>query len=471
MLYEEYLGLMPTTRAALYLRVSLDATGERLAVDRQREDCLAIVAARGWEVVGEFVDNSISASDSRKQRPGYDALCRAYDEGGFDALLCWDVDRLTRQPRQLEDWIERAEHGDLKLVTANGEADLSTDGGRLFVRMKAAVARSEVERKSARQIRAQRQRAELGKPASGVRPMGYAIDGEIVEAEAAVVRDVFTRFLAGQSIKGIARGLETAGAATRLGGRWTPSTLTSMLRNGRYAGRSVYKGVDVGRGTWTPIVSDSEFAAVQARLDDPRRKTRRFGTARKYLGAGLYRCGACGQAVGSLASNRLANGEARFNYVCRDSCFHRSGRPVDDYVLRQVRAVLAREDLRDLLVRPADQAQMAQLTARRNDLQARISRKNADYDADLIDGTRHRSAVDQAEAELDLVGREEAKLLSATPDPILTADDPLAKFDAEKSVERRRAVIDFLVTVTLKPVPRGSHHFNEASVDVVERLG
>ena len=70
---------------------------------------------------------------------------------------------MTRQPRQLEDWIERAEERGLVITTANGEADLSTDGGRMYARIKASVARSEVERKSARQKAANAQRARLGR--------------------------------------------------------------------------------------------------------------------------------------------------------------------------------------------------------------------------------------------------------------------------------------------------------------------
>jgi site-specific DNA recombinase len=120
------------TRCALYLRQSLDATGEQLAVARQRASCLDITARKGWTVVAEFVDNSISASDKRKARPGYDALVDAYGNGEFDALICYDLDRLTRQPRQLEDWIDAATDRGLLLVTANGEADLSTDGGRMY---------------------------------------------------------------------------------------------------------------------------------------------------------------------------------------------------------------------------------------------------------------------------------------------------------------------------------------------------
>lgn len=166
---------MPTAtrRAAVYLRISLDQTGEGLAVARQREQCQQIIEQRGWTAVAEFVDNSISASDARKNRPGYDALVKAYEAGRFDALVTYDLDRLTRQPRQLEDWVDAAEGKGLALVTANGEADLTTDAGRLFARIKMAVARSEVERKSARQKAAALQRAQLGRPPLGVRLTGY----------------------------------------------------------------------------------------------------------------------------------------------------------------------------------------------------------------------------------------------------------------------------------------------------------
>ncbi|WP_250505076.1 recombinase family protein [Bowdeniella massiliensis] len=66
--------------------------------------------------------------------------------------------------RQLEDWLDWAEERGLQLVTANGDADLGTDGGRMYARIKAAVARAEMERKSARQRRAHVQRASQGRP-------------------------------------------------------------------------------------------------------------------------------------------------------------------------------------------------------------------------------------------------------------------------------------------------------------------
>lgn len=458
---QELLMNATAPRAAIYLRVSLDSTGEELAVKRQREDALAIIKKRGWTLAGEYVDNSISASDARKQRPGYDALCRDYEAGRYDALIAYDLDRLTRQPRQLEDWIDAAEANGLLLVTANGEADLSTDGGRMYARIKLAVAKAEVERKAARQTRAQLQRAELGKPAKGIRPTGYTINGEVMEDEAKIVRRVFDRFANGDTLKGIAADLHRDGITTRRGGQWSSSSVSSILQNARYAGRSIYKGTDVGAGQWPAIVTEAQFAAVRARLDDPRRKTRGVDTARKHLGSGLYHC-SCGLRVKS--SSGMSNGLNR--YTCRSTCFYRSAKPIDDYVLAIIRGRLALPDLRAMLVKPRDESKLAELTAERKELRHRMARFEADYDAGLIDGRRMSAATGKTEARLNEIRSEEARLLaSGGPDSVLAAEDPVAAFDAAPLPIRQR-VIDTLVKVTIRPGKHGSRAFDPDTVTI-----
>ena len=181
-------------KAAIYLRISLDLEMDGLAIDRQREQCEALAEYRQWEVVETYVDQSKSATDRTKIRPAYDKMVADYKAGAFDAIICYDLDRLTRQPRQLEDWIDAAEFRGLTIVTANGEADLSTDGGRMYARIKAAVARAEMERKGARQSAAQRQRAKQGRAPKGMRPLGYATNGDIIPDEAEAVRAIYSLF-------------------------------------------------------------------------------------------------------------------------------------------------------------------------------------------------------------------------------------------------------------------------------------
>lgn len=158
-----------------------------LVIDRQREQCEALAVYRQWKVVETYVDQSNSATDRTKVRSAYDQMVADYKAGAFDAIICYDLDRLTRQPHQLEDWIYASELRGLALVTANGDADLSTGGGRMYARIKAAVARAEMERKGARLSAAQLQRAKQGRAPKGMCPIGYAVDGEVFEGNCELI--------------------------------------------------------------------------------------------------------------------------------------------------------------------------------------------------------------------------------------------------------------------------------------------
>lgn len=155
-----------------------------------------------------------SATDRTKNRPDYDRVVGDYNASLFFAIICYGLDCLTLQPRQLEGWINRAESNGLALVTANGDADLMADGGWIYARIKAAVTRAEMERKSARKSRAKRPRSEQGLAPKGMRPLGYALDGSVMGAKAAIVREIFdgfTRLGVPESLRSLARTLTERG--------------------------------------------------------------------------------------------------------------------------------------------------------------------------------------------------------------------------------------------------------------------
>ena len=443
-----------TTAAALYLRQSLDATGEHLAIDRQREDCLRIISDRGWTVADEYVDNSVSASKKNGSRPAYERMVADFAAGRFTALVCWDLDRLTRQPRQLEDWIDAAEDRSLWLITANGEADLATDGGRMFARVKAAVARSEVDRKSKRQTRAAAQRAEHGKVPAGVRLTGYTVRGAVIEDEGKTVRDIFSRFASGDSLRGIAAWLEETGARGRNGARWPTSTVRTILTNPRYAGRAVYRGKVTGHtGSWDAIVDGALFDTVQNMLTDPRRITNRVGTDRRWLGSGLYLCGVCGVRVRSHSGGR---------YRCPAGHITRIGTSIDEYVEAVIRDRLGRADLADLLAAP-DDGRAQELSADLTRLRTRLDQIEADYDAGLIDGRRYAVASEKVRAEIDAANSARSRVVGRGLD-VLTAADPVEAYSTAP-LNVRRTLVDVLATVTLMQAQRG-HKFDPDTVQI-----
>lgn len=444
-------------RAAVYLRVSLDATGEHLSVNRHREDCEKLAAQRGWTIVGEYLDNSITASKREVQRPGYNQMVEDYAAGNFDALLCYDLDRLTRQPRQLEDWCDAAEERGLVVVTTNGEADLGTDGGRMYARIKAAVARAEIERKGKRQSGAAQQRANLGKPPLGVRLTGYTSQGELVGTEAEMVRAIFTKFVGGESLRGIARWLAENGHTTRHGKDWSPSSVRTILTNPRYAGHAIYQGQVLAHdGGWTPLVTKETYALVQHRLTDPRRVTNREGTDRKHLGSGLYAC-QCGRKMRGWSGSR---------YRCAHGCYARSGIPVDAVVEDRITQRLSDKDLRKVLVSRATTEHAAELGVKSKRLQDRLDTFEADYDAGLIDGQRFKVATDKAKAQLNATEVERVRLVTGNgPALVFNAPDPALAF-TNATLMVKQATIDFLAEVTVLPGTQGSKTFHSESVKV-----
>lgn len=444
-----------TTRAAIYLRISQDRSGDGLAEDRQREDCRRIARERNWEIVGEWSD-TLGASDRRKSRPGYDDMVSTYERGEIDAIIPWDLDRLTRQPRQLEDWIELAEDNDLAIVTANGEADLTTDNGRLFARIKVAVAKGEVERKVARQKRANLQRAEQGRPPMR-RAFGYTAEGELDRPEAGAVRECFERFLSGGSITAITNWLNAEGYTTTTGRPWERTGVRKMLKNLRYAGISTYRGKETGAGQWPAIVPEETVRAAVDMLADPGRR-RTQGTARRWLGARLYLCGRCPKQTVSV--NYDKNGARQ--YRC-EKCFRvRRADPIDELVKAVVVARLRRSDLRGALAETGPDLQPLRNEA--NGIRVRLEQLAGNLDIDELTLSRRTKALnerlDEIETQLSNAGRTSAL------ERMLNAPDPGVAWLAavEEDVVSAQAVVRELVTVTLLQGKPGRVPFDPATV-------
>ena len=72
-------------RAAVYLRISEDRTGEQLGVTRQRQDCEQLCRSKGWTPV-EYVDNDISAT-SGKPRPSYERMLADIRDSSIGAVV------------------------------------------------------------------------------------------------------------------------------------------------------------------------------------------------------------------------------------------------------------------------------------------------------------------------------------------------------------------------------------------------
>jgi DNA invertase Pin-like site-specific DNA recombinase len=450
----------------VYARQSLDRTGAGAAVDRQVEDCRRLAEGRGWLVSEVISDNDMSASTG-KRRPGYDRLLDLMRSGEVDAVVVWHVDRLTRRLVDLEQVISVCETARVRLATVTGDLDLSTDTGRMLARILASVARGEVERKGARQRRANEQRAAAGAMGWTRRPFGYDRGPSgvvVVEPEAEGLREAARLVLARGTVAAACRMLDERGLPTTTGKPWNVTSLRRALLSPRYAGRVTYNGADVAEGTW-PVVLDLD---TQQRLTEVLRDTRRRmqqGTEAKYLLSGLARCGRCGGVM--FAAPTVQKGRRYLIYRCLSCYLTRRADLVDEVVQGVVLARLARPDAAALLAPSVDvdalRAEAVDLRGRRDSLAAL-----------LADGVLSASAVAEQAGRLtrrlaEVEGCITAALGDSPAAALVGSDDVAGAWEA-LDVRARKQVVDTLATVRVLSAGKGVR-FDPEHVQIEWKVG
>lgn len=148
-------------------------------------------------------------------------------------------------------------------------------------------------------------------------------------------------------------------------------------------------------------------------------------------------------------------------YRCRASQGHfaRMAEPVEQYVEALVTERLSRPDARSTLMpTPVD---LKPLHTEGTTLRERLTGAANDYADGAITGQQLRAITERIRGRLDAIDQE---LADAQRDHVLAGVD--ASTWTELPTERKRAIIDLLMTVTLFPPGRGTRTFRPETVGI-----
>jgi DNA invertase Pin-like site-specific DNA recombinase len=152
-----------TKRVGLYLRVS--TAGQ--TVENQRQDLMRVAEQRGWHVVEEYVDQGISGSKGRDERPAFKKLATDAAGGKLDMVAAWSIDRVGRSLQHLVEFMEELKAQGVGLYLHQQNVDSSTAAGKAMLSMCGVFAEFErsiiVERINAGLARARAQGKKLGR--------------------------------------------------------------------------------------------------------------------------------------------------------------------------------------------------------------------------------------------------------------------------------------------------------------------
>ncbi len=295
-----------------YFRVS-QARDDMNAPEIYRHEIERYCAYKGVELARIYSDIDYSGWRGARTRPALERLVT--DRHSYSAVVIPKLSRFGRSVSQLVSLFDVFDGDGIALVFLDMNIDTSTSQGRLLRNVMAAFAEYESDVKSDYAKAAAVHTARLGRAHGGEPPFGYANDPAtksylVMPERAAVVTEVFERYVRGETSPAIAATLRQRGVSTSKGGCWVNDAVMRMIRCLTYTGyRRV--GDELLRATWEPIISLDLWRQAQKVRED-RKRARNLvplpkGTPRPvYLLTGLLVCGACGRRLHHRAYRKAA---------------------------------------------------------------------------------------------------------------------------------------------------------------------
>lgn len=270
----------------------------------------------GWRYVGVYADAAKTGTkDFRDEFKRLINDCRA---GKINMVITKSISRFARNTVTLLKTVRELKALGVDIFFEEQNIHTLSGNGEVMMSILASFAQAESQSVSENQKWRIKKNFEEGKPWDGTL-LGYRMqDGKyiVVPKEAETVRRIYALYLSGKGLEAIAKILNAEGVKTRLKGRWSKSSVISILQNDSYTGnlllqktyRNNYlekkKCINDGvlpmyraEGTHEAIVSMADYEAVQIEREHraarhaPKDKT----YTNRYPYTGLIICAHCGK--------------------------------------------------------------------------------------------------------------------------------------------------------------------------------
>jgi DNA invertase Pin-like site-specific DNA recombinase len=273
----------------------------------------------GWAklhgaVIGEVYEE-LDESGARADRPLLMQAIERVEAHESDGIVVAKLDRFGRSLVDSLAGIERIRKAGGTFVSVQDGLDLSTDTGKLVLRIMFSMAEWELDRIRAMWDTAKARAITRGVHVGKMPPFGYRRDGhgrlEVHPQKGPAVAELFRRRAQGEALSTLCRWLEDRGFTTGNGNTgWTNTTLRGIVANRTYLGE-LHSGSHVALGTHQPLTDEATWQTAQTPRELP---AKRRGKQPTLLG-GLLRCAGCRVALHSGVAER-SGGRLCATYVC-----------------------------------------------------------------------------------------------------------------------------------------------------------
>lgn len=289
----------------LYTRKSTDVEDKQVqSLDDQSKTMRAVAEREGLRIVGDAIRESKSAKRPFV-RDKFEELIAEIESGKVDGIICWKIDRLSRNPTDSGRLQQLLQDGVLKHIQTAEKSYFPEDNAIVFS-VEAGMSNQYVRELSVNTKRGMAEKAERGGK-NGIPPVGYLndkADKTIIKdpEQFQLVRTLWEKMLTGTySMAELTRIADkelhiTIPKRRKTGGKAPAySSICVMFKNDFYRGKIRFHG-QLYDGSHDPMVTDEEFRMVQ-QIIDPGHTTRPKNVNYNFLFRNLFKCGECGYAI------------------------------------------------------------------------------------------------------------------------------------------------------------------------------
>ncbi len=345
------------SRYLIYVRQSYRRDSDADVSEEQQEEAARRLLPK--DATAEVIrDTGGRRSGATDQRDGYRYLLEQIQAPDVAGIAVYDLSRLARNARLMLNLKHELDVQNLHLIVSNlPDSRFDTAVGRFLFGQLCLAAQFQRDLDSERMVGLSRTKFDQGGH-NGLDPFGYRSarndDGsiarphrlEIVEAEAALVRDIYTRYATGSVSTGalaaelnaaghrrIVRARDERGIIGDVARPWTDKGITDILgRLDVYLGYVTYRrGRERAQGTHPPVITPELASAVERIKLRRHRPGRPDQQRRTYILPRLAYCGECGLRMRGETIARPGRKDIRY-YRCpgrRDGRCSSSNVPAD----------------------------------------------------------------------------------------------------------------------------------------------
>lgn len=317
---------------AIYLRKSRkdDETGYADTLSRHEKMLMDLADRMGIVLHEHDIYREIVSGESIEARPQMQRLLKAVEMRTYTAVLCIELERLSRGNGADQARILKAfQFSNTKIITLNKTYDLASDDefDEEFFEFGLFMSRREYKTIKRRLLRGRLQSQQEGYFTGSTLPFGYGKmknpEGKgyilIPNEQTPILQMIFRRYASGDLLADIVQDLNTAGIQTArtLNAKWTTNRVRDMLRNRVYIGEinvnkyAKNRRMEDGRiietkrrnpdmktvpGKHEPIIDMETWDKVQARFARFAPRTNIDRSLKNPL-ASIMRCAECGKMM------------------------------------------------------------------------------------------------------------------------------------------------------------------------------